>query len=269
MNAGSLSARSEGGEDAVDAVAGIGEHLLDPPLAQPRQDLVPHRLGHPAPSSRRPLRAARGRSTRPRRRDTVDGGSHLLEHMFVSGDADDPARRPRRVLRVGRAARRPAAARAGPCIVGGGVVLAASYEAKAFGVRTAMGGRQARRLCPRAVVVAPAVRRPTPRRAKPCSRCSSTPPRSSRASRSTRRSSMSAGCARIAGTPHGDRRAAAPRRARARRAADHRGRGPHQVPGQGCERRGQARRPAGRAARSRARVPAPAAGRTPVGCRAR
>src|SRR5438874_7563755 len=42
-----------------------------------------------------------------------------------------------------------------PVIVGGGVVLAASYEAKAFGVRTAMGGRQARRLCPRAIVVPP------------------------------------------------------------------------------------------------------------------
>jgi DNA polymerase-4 len=42
-----------------------------------------------------------------------------------------------------------------PVIVGGGVVLAASYEAKAHGVRTAMGGRQARRLCPRAIVVEP------------------------------------------------------------------------------------------------------------------
>src|SRR3954471_11376294 len=42
-----------------------------------------------------------------------------------------------------------------PVIVGGGVVLAASYEAKAYGVRTAMGGSQARRLCPRAVVVEP------------------------------------------------------------------------------------------------------------------
>src|SRR5207244_8558298 len=42
-----------------------------------------------------------------------------------------------------------------PVIVGAGVVLAASYEAKAFGVRTAMGGRQARRLCPHAVVVPP------------------------------------------------------------------------------------------------------------------
>ena len=40
-------------------------------------------------------------------------------------------------------------------IVGGGVVLAASYEAKAFGIRTAMGERQARRLCPQAVVVKP------------------------------------------------------------------------------------------------------------------
>src|ERR1700754_907925 len=42
-----------------------------------------------------------------------------------------------------------------PVIVGGGVVLAASYEAKAYGVRTAMGGAQARRLCPDAVVVPP------------------------------------------------------------------------------------------------------------------
>jgi DNA polymerase IV len=42
-----------------------------------------------------------------------------------------------------------------PVIVGGGVVLAASYEAKAFGIRTAMGGGEARRLCPWAVVVEP------------------------------------------------------------------------------------------------------------------
>ena len=42
-----------------------------------------------------------------------------------------------------------------PVIVGGGVVLAASYEAKARGVQTAMGGRRARRLCPDAVVVPP------------------------------------------------------------------------------------------------------------------
>jgi DNA polymerase-4 len=42
-----------------------------------------------------------------------------------------------------------------PVIVGGGVVLAASYEAKAAGVRTAMSLGRARRLCPRAVVVPP------------------------------------------------------------------------------------------------------------------
>ena len=42
-----------------------------------------------------------------------------------------------------------------PVIVGGGVVLAASYEAKARGIRTAMGGRHARRLCPQAIVVPP------------------------------------------------------------------------------------------------------------------
>ena len=42
-----------------------------------------------------------------------------------------------------------------PVIVGGGVVLAASYEAKACGVRTAMGGAQARRACPQAVMVPP------------------------------------------------------------------------------------------------------------------
>lgn len=35
-----------------------------------------------------------------------------------------------------------------PMAVGGGVVLAASYEAKAFGVRGGMPGRQARQLCP-------------------------------------------------------------------------------------------------------------------------
>jgi DNA polymerase IV len=78
----------------------------------------------------------------------------LCEHVFVAGEAtilhadldafyasveqrDDPSLRGR------------------PVIVGMGVVLAASYEAKAYGVRTAMGGAQARLLCPWAVVVDP------------------------------------------------------------------------------------------------------------------
>jgi DNA polymerase-4 len=42
-----------------------------------------------------------------------------------------------------------------PVIVGAGVVLAASYEAKVRGVETAMSGRRARRLCPDAIVVSP------------------------------------------------------------------------------------------------------------------
>jgi DNA polymerase-4 len=42
-----------------------------------------------------------------------------------------------------------------PVIIGGGVVLAASYEAKAHGVRTPMGHVQALRLCPDAIVVPP------------------------------------------------------------------------------------------------------------------
>lgn len=42
-----------------------------------------------------------------------------------------------------------------PVIVGAGVVLAASYEARASGVRTAMGRALARRLCPEAAVLGP------------------------------------------------------------------------------------------------------------------
>ena len=40
-----------------------------------------------------------------------------------------------------------------PIAVGGGVVLAASYEAKAFGVRSGMPGRRARELCPQLTFV--------------------------------------------------------------------------------------------------------------------
>jgi DNA polymerase-4 len=71
----------------------------------------------------------------------VDSASILhadLDSFYASVEQrDDPALRGR------------------PVIVGGGVVLAASYEAKAFGVRTAMSGHQARRLCPHAIVVPP------------------------------------------------------------------------------------------------------------------
>lgn len=42
-----------------------------------------------------------------------------------------------------------------PVLVGGWVVTAASYEARAFGVHSAMGGAEARRRCPHAIVVEP------------------------------------------------------------------------------------------------------------------
>jgi len=45
-----------------------------------------------------------------------------------------------------------------PVIVGGWVVLAASYEAKAAGVKTAMSAKEARRRCPEVIVVPPRMR---------------------------------------------------------------------------------------------------------------
>ncbi|MCP9485708.1 MAG: DNA polymerase IV [Gaiellaceae bacterium MAG52_C11] len=44
-----------------------------------------------------------------------------------------------------------------PVLVGGWVVMAASYEAKAYGIRTPMSSALARRLCPEAVVVEPRI----------------------------------------------------------------------------------------------------------------
>ncbi len=76
-----------------------------------------------------------------------------------------------------------------PIVVGGGVILAASYEAKRHGVKTAMVEWKARRLCPDLIVVHRVSPR-TPKRAEPCSKCSMTPPPLSKACQSMRPSSM-------------------------------------------------------------------------------
>jgi DNA polymerase-4 len=80
--------------------------------------------------------------------------SRQCEHLFVPGEgtilhADLDA------FYASVEQRDDSRLRGRPVIVGGGVGLAASYEAKAYGLRTAMGGAQARRLCPQAIVVGP------------------------------------------------------------------------------------------------------------------
>ena len=196
----------------------------------------------------------------------VAGASNLCEHLFVSRASilhadldsffasveqrDDPRLRGRAV------------------IVGMGVVLAASYEAKACGVRTAMGQRRAQRLCPAAVVVPPRMSRVLARRAGRCSACSTTRHPSSRRCRSTRRSSTCRGWSG-ASAARRDRDAPQAVGARAGRAAGDRRRGADEVLGQGGERRREAGRPARRRARARAGVPAPPPGRAALGCRRR
>lgn len=79
----------------------------------------------------------------------------MCEHLFVAGRTASILHADLDAFYASVEQRDDPALRGRPVIVGGGVVLAASYEAKARGVKTAMGGRQAKRLCPDAVVVEP------------------------------------------------------------------------------------------------------------------
>ena len=161
-----------------------------------------------------------------------------------------------------------------PVIVGGGVVLAASYEARAAGVHSAMGGRQARRLCPEAIVVEP--------------RWTAYVEASRAVFRVFERTSPLVeglsideafldvrGLERIAGSPAEIAADLRRRGARGGGPADHGGRGDDQVPRQGGQRRRQAGRPAGRPGRAasgpsstrcRSRRSGASARRRPGGC---
>src|SRR5439155_11154277 len=153
-----------------------------------------------------------------------------------------------------------------PVIVGGGVVLAASYEAKAFGVYTPMGATQARRLCPQAIVV-----RPRMEAYSAASEAMFEVFRDTTAFRGgavDRRGVL--GRRRAPSDlrhPDPDRGASAPGAARTGRPPGHGGRGADEVPGESGQRRRETRWPARGSGRRRARVPARAPGRAAVGRR--
>src|SRR6185503_8708248 len=142
----------------------------------------------------------------------------------------------------------------------------ASYEARAFGIRSAMGGRRARELCPHAIVVKPQWEAYLEASRAVTEIFEETAPLVEPLSIDEAFLDVR-GLERISGTP--PRIAARLRReVRGRRPADLGRRGPEQEPGQDGQRRGQARRPARGRSRPRGRVPGPAPGRAAVGRRA-
>ena len=96
----------------------------------------------------------RDRGLAPRRDRSADVEHDLCEHMFVRADATILHADVDAFFAAVEQRDRPEL-RGRPVLVGAGVVLCPSYEAKAHGVQTAMGVRRALRLCPGAVVVRP------------------------------------------------------------------------------------------------------------------
>ena len=211
---------------------------------------------------RSPVRGANRMSPKPRVSTT--SVLALCEHTFVAAEGTNILHADLDSFYASVEQRDAPHLRGRPVIVGGGVVLAASYEAKAYGVRSAMGGAQARRLCPWAIVVPPRMSAYSEASKAVFEVFDDTTPLVEGISIDEAFLDVG-GLRRVSGTPL---EIAVRLRARgppAGRPPHHRRRGPHQVPGQGGQRRGQARRPAGGPRRPRARVPPPPAGRAAVG----
>ena len=158
-----------------------------------------------------------------------------------------------------------------PVIVGGlgapGVVAAASYEARRFGVHSAMPMGRARSACPTAVFLAPRFERYSMKSREVMGILESVTPLVEQLSIDEAFLDVS-GARRLLGT--GTEIAALRARAGAQPGRPDRvGRGrDHEVPGQARERPRQTERAARGRARDRARVPRAASGHAPLGCRA-
>ena len=153
-----------------------------------------------------------------------------------------------------------------PIAVGGGVVLAASYEAKAFGVRGGMAGRRARELCPDLIFVGGHFKEYQRLGDAAIAVLDDFTPLVERISIDEAFADV-AGCTHLFGSPEAIAPRSPPAGPRRARPADLGRRRPHQAPRQDRLAGRQARRAGGGRSRGRTRLPPRSAGRADVGRR--